>query len=316
MNEQTNGQADFGQQLKDATVCVEFRKTRCGMSRAFTAEQNRRTAEEFKAAERRVSGRRKVIDSKHSAIQKVLSVQNAADAYWKSRTAALPGVNGRRLLNKAAVESFEERMTEFDAAEESAKAELRLVEHDIAEQSRADLAELWQEGLLPPSIADEFSIGYSYVQQDPPESMLKLHPEIYEREQKRLRALYDAAAAEASRQLTEELHKLVANMVERLSTAPGEKPKTFKNTLVGNVSEFFNRFNLLNVGNDEQLEAAVEAAKATLTADGEQLTAEKIRKDVSLRKAVASDMAKLQETLATMVVEKPKRRVRFDKESE
>lgn len=306
----------FGAKLKEQTVCVRLSISRCGESRSFSREQNEITAEQFNAKVSRVKGRRQVVDSRNEKWSAVKSMLTVVDKYFKSRTVAIPGEDGRRLLRKSFVSEFDETMGTLHGQLQSAKEELRLAEHEIREASRQDLADLWDDNLLPPNMADEFDFSWAYVEEAVPNYMAELHPELFKREQERIAALFDVAAQEATRQLTEELHKLIASMVERLTTSPGEKAKTFRSSLVGNLTEFFDKFKLLNVGNSAELEAAVEQCKATLTADGQQLTAEKLRKDVQVRQAVASDMSALAEKLATMVVERPKRRVRFTEKKE
>jgi hypothetical protein len=58
----------------------------------------------------------------------------------------------------------------------------------------------------------------------------------------------------------------------------------------------------------------VEKAKAAIVMDGEQVTPKQLRKDVSVRKAVAASMADLKGKLDQMVVERPKRKVKIRKE--
>jgi hypothetical protein len=309
-----NENKDFGAKLKAETICVRLDISRCGTSKAFTGEQNQRTAEAFSARAKRVKGRRQVIDDSHQAWRKVAGILNAAKGYWRSLTLPIPDEPGKRLLKKSAVEKFDEAMTRMQDDLSDAKDELRSCESEIIALAREELCDLWEEGLVSEGLADEFGLTWGYSEENPPEYLEKLNPELFKREQERVRALFDAAALEATPQLTDELHKMVADMVERLQPGENGKPKVFRDSLVGNVKDFFDRFSFLNVGNSADLEEAVARCKAVLTSDGQELTPERIRKDVNLRTAIASEMEQVKAKLDTMVVERPKRRIRFKQE--
>jgi len=68
-------------------------------------------------------------------------------------------------------------------------------------------------------------------------------------------------AALAEEAFTGELGKLVAHLTERLSGQVDGKPKIFRDSAIGNLSEFFDRFRQLNVRSNEQLDALVADAQ-------------------------------------------------------
>jgi hypothetical protein len=105
-----------------------------------------------------------------------------------------------------------------------------------------------------------------------------------------------------------ELQKLIGHMVERLTPGDDGKPKVFKGATVDNLSEFLSTFDMRNLGDSAELEAAVAKSRALL--DG--VDAQLIRDEEGVRNAVAVGMAKVKAQLDQMVVERPRRAIDFD----
>ena len=55
----------------------------------------------------------------------------------------------------------------------------------------------------------------------------------------------------------EELSRLVGHLSERLAGAEDGRPKVFRDSAVGNLREFFERFKALNVGSSAELDRLV-----------------------------------------------------------
>ena len=57
--------------------------------------------------------------------------------------------------------------------------------------------------------------------------------------------------------ITSELAKLMSHLAERLSGTEDGKPKIFRDSAIGNLSEFFERFRELNVRSNADLDRLV-----------------------------------------------------------
>jgi hypothetical protein len=292
---------------------VRLTINRCGAWRQFSDDQNAKAAGVFDANARKVRGKKEVVDRTNEHWKKVNGLCNAAYAYWKAKTVPYP-VDGKRLLKKSDVPEFEAFMQTLGGQLATAKLKLSDHEADLLQVSEKELGELYSSADYNGGIAARFDVSWSFSEEQPPDYLRQLHPELYEREQKRIVALFDQAVADATHEFTEELAKVVSHIAETLAVTPGEKPKIFKDSTIGNLQVFFERFHSLNIGNDAELEAMVEKAKAAIVMDGEQVTPKQLRKDVSVRKAVAASMADLKGKLDQMVVERPKRKVKIRKE--
>ncbi|MCA8984799.1 MAG: hypothetical protein KDA76_13625, partial [Planctomycetaceae bacterium] len=101
----------------------------------------------------------------------------------------------------------------------------------------------------------------------------------------------------------EELARLVEHLSERLSSDESGKTHIFRDSAIGNLTEFFQRFQQLNIGSSAELDQLVEQAHRILgdVAPGQ------LRENASLRERVRTQMAGVQAGLDQWLVERPRR---------
>lgn len=136
---------------------------------------------------------------------------------------------------------------------------------------------------------------------------------IRERENEKLRASFVEAQEQITLALRGGFRELIDHAVERLTVAPGEKPKIFRDSLVENFKEFFETFNARNMMEDNDLEKLVNQAKTVIGSLGNdtKTAAEALRNSPDMREETIAKFAQLNATLDTMVIEKPARRFNF-----
>jgi hypothetical protein len=150
-----------------------------------------------------------------------------------------------------------------------------------------------------------FAVGWDYPSVEAPNYLRQLHPELYEEECRRASARFSEAVRLAEEAFATELALLVNHLRERLSGATDGKPKIFRDSAVDNLQEFFGRFRALNIGSSAQLDRLVGEAQEILNGvDPGQL-----RDSRSLRSAVAQDLTEIEQTLARMLVDRPRRNI-------
>lgn len=312
MNETaSNGEGDFAAKLQKETLSVRFVVTKCSQTRTFTKDQRRKTAKQFNAKEERVGGTRRILDKTQETVKRMNSAQTAAKKTWIAMTVAIPGNDGKRLLKRSAVLDFDEKMQAHDQIIAGIRQELALAEPEIIEATRDDLADLWENNLLEPGFSADFGIAWSFEEETVPNHLAEVHPDLFKREQQRVQAMYNMAASDLVTDLAKELKKIVAHMVERLTPDADGKKKKFNHTVVDNLKDFFDKFQLLNIGNSKELEDAVASCKAAINYKGgdDQVTAEKLRKDAQKALDVKTAMAELSGKLDGMIVNRPRRKI-------
>jgi hypothetical protein len=92
---------------------------------------------------------------------------------------------------------------------------------------------------------------------------------------------------------------------ERVGGHENGKPKVFRDTAVGNLGEFFERFRALNVRSKDQLETLVTQRQDIV----QGVQPQHLRDDTGLRQQVASQLSSVQSVLDGLLVDRPRRRV-------
>jgi hypothetical protein len=82
-------------------------------------------------------------------------------------------------------------------------------------------------------------------------------------------------------------------------------PKVFRDSAVGNLVEFFNRFREPNVRSNAELDAPVERAQRAVRG----VTAQDLRDSPSNRRRVAESLGRVRASLDALLVDRPRRRI-------
>jgi hypothetical protein len=148
-------------------------------------------------------------------------------------------------------------------------------------------------------------VAWDYPNIEPPDYLVQLAPELYRQEQERVRAHFEEAVQLAESAFLEELGRLVVHLTERLTGSDDGSPKVFRDSAVNNLLEFFDRFRELNVRSNPQLDALVAEAQRVVQGVGPQ----DLRDCDGLRRAVATQMSRVQAELDQLIVDRPRRRI-------
>jgi hypothetical protein len=116
---------------------------------------------------------------------------------------------------------------------------------------------------------------------------------------------FDEAVRLAEAAFTAELAKLVSHLTERLAGQEDGKPKTFRNSAVDNLTEFFGRFRQLNVRSNAQLDSLVADAQRIIRG----IEPQDLRDNAGLRQHVAAEMSRVASVVDGMLVERPRRAI-------
>ena len=121
-----------------------------------------------------------------------------------------------------------------------------------------------------------------------------------------VRARFEEAVRLAEQAFIEEFARLIDHITERLSdTGDDGSPKVFRDSAVGNLSEFFQRFKELNVRSNAQLDELVERAQRAVRGVG----AQDLRDSQGLRQRVAQQLTQVQSALDGLLIDRPRRRI-------
>ena len=102
-----------------------------------------------------------------------------------------------------------------------------------------------------------------------------------------------------------ELSAMVAHLVDRLTPGDDGKIKTFRDSAVNNVHEFFEQFRSLNIHSSRQLDELVDTAQRLLKG----VRPGQLRNNESLRNQVSSGLSAVKASLDSLIVDQPRRRI-------
>lgn len=300
--------AEIAAKLREETIACRLMHEKLGIRRALSKEQVSEAATVFDAMPRRLSASKRIIDASHSAYRACVAVRREATEWWQDNSIPFPEP-GVRLIRKSQVEPFASKMTEYKAKLATAAAGLQAAWSELREQAREELGELFDEADYPEDVTSEFALGWdfpNFIQ--PPEYLKRLHPALYAAEQERIKARFTEAIVLTEQAFIAKFGELVQHLVERLSGDLDGKPKTFKETTVTNLSDFFADFRRLDIGSSGDLQALVTKAERALGG----ASAAELRDDAVMRARLGEQMGAIAEQLDSMMIDRPKRRIRIE----
>jgi hypothetical protein len=275
-----------------------------GCRKTLTAEQKAEAADTFDASGRFLTAGKKLLDTKHPAFRAVTNVRGQIVALWKGMTLPFPEP-GIRLIRQDQIETFHAQMTERKGDLELAAEQLNERFEELKTAARERLGRLFNPQDYPTSLRGLFAVEWDFPSVEPPSYLAELNPALYEEECRRVAARFDEALTLAEEAFSTELAQLVAHLTERLSGSVDGKPKVFRDSVVTNLVEFFERFRQLNVRSNDELDGLVVQAQQLV----QGIEPQALRDNRILRQTVAAELGELRDTLDQFLVDRPRRNI-------
>ena len=294
------------ERLRTTMAACRVSFTWWGDQRTLTSEQKAQAAQAFDAEGQFLSAGKKLLDTKHTAFRAVTAIRTKIGDYWKGLSLPFPEP-GVRLIKLETVESFDRQMADYRAELDDAVANLDRHFDELKRCGRpaARVAVQRRRTTRRRSIG-LFGVSWDFPATEPPEYLVRLTPDLYRREQERVRARFDEAVRLAEQAFLDEFAAVVNHLTERITgTNEDGTPKVFRDTAVDNLAEFFERFRSLNVRSNQQLDELVAQAQRAVRNVG----AQDLRDSEALRGQVATQLSRVQASLDAMLVDRPRRRI-------
>jgi hypothetical protein len=293
------------ERLRATRAACRVQFTWFGVQRALTRDQRARAAEAFDAEGQFLSAGKKLLDTKHTAFRAVTAIRTKATDHWRSLTLPFPEP-GVRLIKQEKVEEFAAAMADYKAELANAVAHLDAHYAELKRAAADRLGSLFNPSDYPETLVGLFDVAWDFPSIEPPDFLVALSPQVYEQERARVAARFEEAVRLAEQAFTEEFARLVEHLTERLAGANDDgSPKVFRDSAVGNLLDFFERFKQLNVRSNPQLDTLVEEARRVVRG----VVAQDLRDGAGLRQRVASQLSRVQTSLDAMLVDRPRRRI-------
>ncbi|HEY2159393.1 MAG TPA: hypothetical protein VGH33_27455 [Isosphaeraceae bacterium] len=286
-----------------AAVRVSF--TWLGTRKSLTPDQRAEAARPFDAEGGYLSAGKKLLDTRHPAFKAVTSIKTKIANTWKDMSLPFPEP-GVRLIRRDEIDEFVGLMEEYRIELSGAVAALDGHYGELKASAAERLGRLFHPADYPGTLVGLFDVSWDFPSVEPPDYLRDLNPALYEAERARVAARFDEAVRLAEQAFLDEFSKLVVHLSDRVNgVGDDDKPKVFRDSAVGNLSEFFERFKSLNVRSNDQLDALVAQAQRAVNGVG----AQELRDSGELRQRVASELANVRTALDGMLVDRPRRKI-------
>jgi len=290
--------------LRTEFTATKLAFTRFGVRRAVKDEKKAAMAQAVDANPDDVSAAKKLLDTKHPAYKEVTSIFSRCKAYWKEITMPFPQ-DGIRLLRQDVLNEFQADMQRYRASLDQATAALNEVYCQMRYDARQRLGDLFDSADYPDTLDGAFEIRWEFPSIDPPDYLKNVNKRIWEEQRAIADARLNEAVMLAEQAFAAEFGELLSKLVDRLTPNEMGEQKTFRDSVITNLSEFMGRFRFLSVGSNAELEELIQRAKDVI----EGKTADDLRKNAYTRELVKQEMTKLGESLESMLVDTPRRSI-------
>jgi hypothetical protein len=292
------------QRLRRTAAAVRVHFTWWGVHKTLSQRQKEEVGLAYAADARLLTAGKKLIDTRHEAFRRLTALRTRVGDYWRGLT--LPYVEpGVRLIRQTDVEAFTHTLEGFRDELTAAEADLNAAYDRIQADARERLGRLYEPSDYPPEVRGLFGLAWDFPSVEPPSYLLRIAPEIYQQEQARVAQRFEEAVRLAEQGFVAEFAGLVAHLSERLAGGENGRPRVFRDSAVGNLTEFFERFTQLNVRSNPELDALVEQAQQLVGG----VTPRGLRDDADMRRTMAAEIGKVRQQLEGMLVERPRRRL-------
>src|SRR5215831_16331778 len=134
---------------------------------------------------------------------------------------------------------------------------------------------------------------------------MRVAPEVFEEERRRVAARFEEAVRLAEQAFAAEFGRLLSHLAERLTNDQTGERRVFRDSAVTNLTDFFARFQQLNVRSSPELDALVEEAQRLV----QGVSPQDLRDNETLRQQMATEMTRVREQVEGLITDVPRRRL-------
>ena len=297
---------EAGAELRASCLASKLHLKWLGVTRSLSAEQMAGLVDGSEVDSKMIRGSKRLLESGHPTMKLLGNIRNRMLATWRGLT--LPFVEaGTRLIPRQLVGEFEARMSLLKDELASAVDELQQEWPKLKEAAAARLGILYNCCDYPDEIEALFNVSWSYPETSVPSYLMAIDPGLYRREQQRISERFDQAVQLAEQAVTEEFSSMISHLAERLSDDVSGERKVFRDSAVENLREFFGRFRQLPIhgASAAQLEDLINQVQGVLGG----VSPKTLRESGGLRQEVATELGKVEATLQSMLVDRPRRKI-------
>ena len=296
------------ERLRATMAACRVQFTSVVTQKTHTAEKKEQATEAFNAQPSHDTPAKKLVDQAHPAFKAVTAVRGKIGSTWKAMSLRYtePGV---RLIRKDKIKEFDTKMTDLWSELNAAVERLGQAHGEWNAAAVSGVEPLDNPEDLQDTFGNLFAFTWDFPSLEPPDYLRQLCPLIHEQEQALVTRRFEEAVRLAEADFIVELTGLVEHLTERIAgTDDDGTPKVIRESAFVNLFDFFQRFRMLNVQSNGELELLVGQAKEAVIGVGPR----DLRRSKVYRVRVTSRLAGVRSLLDKLVVDRPRLRILRD----
>jgi len=247
---------------------------------------------------------KEIIDSPQ--LRAIISRDGAVRQWVKARSLPSPLFkSGTTIVPTVLVEAVYEYLEKSKADRDADIATFLEAYPGLVEEAKTKLGPLFDARQYPAATAlkGAFEMRWNIIEFGTPGKLKTISKALYDKERAKAEAEWADATSQIRNALRVAMAELVEHMIEKLSSDNDGKAKTFRDSMVKNLTEFSDLFNARNLTGDSELAALVEKAQKVMSG----VDAKSLRTDADIKQRVADGFAEIKANLDTMVIDRPTR---------
>lgn len=157
-------------------------------------------------------------------------------------------------------------------------------------------------------VAEQFRMSWNAYELGVPGALAEINPQLYEQERQRYCQEWEQVISDATMALTDEFHRLLSHMIERLEPDENGRPKIFRESTVENFRDFLEKFQPRNISNSEELASVARECQELLNTLGGRAST-LLRRSAPIRELVAEGMTRVRDSLSASITTAPIRHI-------
>ena len=252
-----------------------------------------------------VTGRKRLINPE--MLGQIKTAAHQARSKVKVRSLPFP-IQSVQLIPKDYIGEVEEILQHYQKLFWERVQEFESMYAEAREDAKKNLGELFRESEYPVDIKSKFKFDWKFFTIQQPDHLSVLSPDLYEREKQNFEKLMSDTKELCTQALRHEFSQTLENLVEKLNTTNGSKPKMLNNSMFNKLNNFLEQLETKNIFQDEELIALAETAKNTIS----NISPYTLKYDSEFREKIKSDMQSLQETVDQSIQDMPRRQINME----
>jgi len=280
-------------------ISVRLSCNKLGTSKTEKGTLKEQFVEEINAESKMISIKKTLIDPKCPELQRCLQLEREVVEHWKRVSTPTPEP-GYRIMRQGQYRDFCTYVAQKNRELRELAAALEEQLPIIKERSRAQLGQGYEEADYPQTVADKFYFQvFTHILSVPD----NLEEELKQHEKRKIDSILELTVGAAEVAFVSGMQKVVDELINKLTPDETGKNKRFTDSTIKHILEFIEKFRVLNLRSNSDLEKLMDEAEEILGLDLDMANA--LRKEPDFRYEVKSRFEVIAEKLSSLVVIKP-----------